>query len=258
MTSLTRGPLPARVYWVRRGIVLLLLVLLLVALVRIVGALTGGDETPQAVQTAADPAPTAAPEASPSAAPTDAATDAPTAGASAGPTAEPTRRPDRPRATRTPEPVPAQPDGPCDDGELEVVPSVTSAVAGGEVAIDVAVRSLDSEACTWTTSARELTLKITSGDDEIWTTRECRRAVVPQDVVVRSAEATTVEVVWSGRRSDAECTRAADWALPGWYHVAAAAIGGEPTDVQFRLLSPVQEAEQEAQDEAREGGRPQT
>ena len=29
-----------------------------------------------------------------------------------------------------------------------------------------------------------------------------------------------------------------DWALPGFYHVEAAALGGEPTDVQFELVDP--------------------
>ena len=28
------------------------------------------------------------------------------------------------------------------------------------------------------------------------------------------------------------------WALPGWYHVAVAALAGEPSDVQFELEKP--------------------
>ena len=32
-----------------------------------------------------------------------------------------------------------------------------------------------------------------------------------------------------------------DWAMPGWYHVEAAALGGEPSDVQFQLTAPERE-----------------
>ncbi len=45
-------------------------------------------------------------------------------------------------------------------------------------------------------------------------------------------------VVWNGKRSDDECSRLTDWALPGWYHVAAAALAGEPSDAQFELEQP--------------------
>jgi hypothetical protein len=49
---------------------------------------------------------------------------------------------------------------------------------------------------------------------------------------------TQVPVVWSSRRSDEECSDRTAWALPGFYHVRAAAYGGEPTDVQFELVPP--------------------
>ena len=34
------------------------------------------------------------------------------------------------------------------------------------------------------------------------------------------------------------CTRRTDWALPGWYHVDAAALAGEPSDLHFELADP--------------------
>ena len=40
---------------------------------------------------------------------------------------------------------------------------------------------------------------------------------------------------WSGRRSDDTCSSAPAWALPGFYHVYAAALGSTPTDVQFEV-----------------------
>ena len=55
---------------------------------------------------------------------------------------------------------------------------------------------------------------------------------------MRLASVTQVPVVWNARRSDEECSDRTAWALPGFYHVRAAALGGEPTDVQFELRRP--------------------
>ncbi len=57
--------------------------------------------------------------------------------------------------------------------------------------------------------------------------------------MVRQAVTTNVGIVWKqARRSDAQCTPLAGWAMPGWYHVTAAALGGEPSDLQFELTTP--------------------
>ncbi len=62
--------------------------------------------------------------------------------------------------------------------------------------------------------------------------------VPEQSVVLRRESVTIVEVTWSGRRSDPDCSRSTAWAVPGYYHVAAAAMGSEPEEQQFRLLPP--------------------
>ncbi len=56
-----------------------------------------------------------------------------------------------------------------------------------------------------------------------------------QTVVVQPDQPAEVTVTWRGQRSDQDCTRAADYAEPGWYHVKVAPTGGEPTDQQFEL-----------------------
>ena len=83
-----------------------------------------------------------------------------------------------------------------------------------------------------------MTLKVTSGDDEIWTSRECPHAVGREEVTLRRDHTTRVDVIWDARRSDEDCSRLTKWALPGWYHVAAAALAGEPSDLQFELERP--------------------
>ena len=100
------------------------------------------------------------------------------------------------------------------------------------------LRTIVSEACTWEVSPETLTIKITSGDDDIWSSRQCPRAVPDPRRRRAQAATTTVGVTWNGRRSDDECSRLTDWALPGYYHVAAAALAGEPADVQFELEAP--------------------
>ena len=56
--------------------------------------------------------------------------------------------------------------------------------------------------------------------------------------MVRKAVSTTVDVSWNSRRSDDTCSRLTEWAMPGYYHVVAAALAGEPADVQFQLDAP--------------------
>jgi hypothetical protein len=123
---------------------------------------------------------------------------------------------------------------------VQVTPAVPdSAHAGSPVDFELELRTLESAACTWAVSSRALVLKLTSGDDRIWSTQDCPAAVTEQSVVVRKDHVTKAEVTWSGQRSDDECTRTTDWAQPGFYHAEAAALGSEPEDRQFELMEPV-------------------
>lgn len=219
-----RGPLPARVYWTRRLVVLGVPLLLVVLLVRLIGGGSDGADGEDAAATVA----------------AEVAAD----GATVGPTAEPVRgeratRTERRRAAapqRTPKP---KPDGPCLPSDVLVEPVVDTVVGGRTVPLAVAVRSIRDDACWFRFSAETVSMTITSGDDLVWASRQCPRAVPDRAVAVRQDPGRPVAVVrWSGRRSDAECGRATPWALPGYYHAVAAALGGEATDVQFRLVPP--------------------
>jgi hypothetical protein len=232
MTSLTRGPLPARVYWTRRLLVLGLALLLVLAIGHLLGGGSDGSDSStqdRAVQAAADP--------------TAAATTGTTDAATPGPGVPADTEATDPSATATTAaaPVLAEPDGTCADEDVAVTPSIRDAVAGADdgIAIVLLLRTATSPACTWHVSAHSLTVKITSGDDDVWSSRQCPRAIEKQDVVVRNAVTTRVVVTWNGRRSDDSCSRFTDWAMPGWYHVTAAALAGEPSDLQFRLEAPV-------------------
>jgi hypothetical protein len=222
MPTLTRGPLPARVYWVRRAMVLGFAFLLVVGIARLLGDGSDGSSGPD--DTAAQVA----------AATTPSGTDT-----SGPPTfSEPTRRPGLHQSrTRTPL---AAPTGPCSGEDIAVTPEVTGAVAGRDVKVVLQLRTLSSPACTWQVSPRNLAVKITSGPDDIWSSRDCPRSIPARQVTVRTAATTKVAMIWKqAKRSDSEdCARFTDWAMPGWYHVSAAALGGEPSDVQFELTTP--------------------
>lgn len=216
-----RGPLPARVYWTRRLLVLGVALALVVVVAKVLGGGSdaSSDGEDQAARMSAEPSGSTTAAAPPRV---------------RARTASPEARPARTRRTR-----PARPDGPCAENDILAVPKVRTAEAGRDVRITVGLRTRVSEACTWTVSPDTLTLSITSGKDDIWSSRECPNAVPTRDVVVRRASATPLEIVWDARRSDEECSKYTEWAMMGYYHVEAAALAGEPTDVQFELVRPV-------------------
>ena len=254
MTALTspKGPLPPRVYWTRRGVLLGVVLLLVFGIARVLGG--GSDATsdaPQARRAAAtqsSAAPTSAAATDPAAPTTGApATTDPSAGTPGTPAATPattpatTPAPGKGRKGRGREPVAPvlpTPTSVCANEDVVVTPSADGAEAGARVQLVLTLRTRATPACTWQVSPDSVTLKITSGSDDIWSSQECPRAVPTQDVTLYRDTDTAVPVVWSGRRSDEECSRLTEAAMPGWYHVAAAAYAGEPTSVQFELGVP--------------------
>ena len=231
MPALTRGPLSPRVYWARRMLVLATALVLVFAIARL---LNGGSDASsgadQATQVAAEQSPTTS--VSTTDLPTPTATRS-QAGAKGG------KHGGRHSATPDPTPTLAAPVGECDGTDVAVTPKVTKAVAGSDVMVVLQLRTLESEACTWRSGHDALAVTITSGKDLIWTSRQCPRAIPVRDVVVRKDVTTNLGVVWhDAKRSGDDCTRLTEWAMPGWYHVTAASLGGEPSDVQFELETP--------------------
>jgi hypothetical protein len=229
MSAVTRprGPLPARVYWTRRLIVIGVALALVFGLGRLLG---GGSDGRSDGDTAA--------LAGSDTQPRQGATHRPSSGSTAR---HPTTKP---KPTKTLAPL-AQPDGPCDASEVLVTPHITGAMAGGEVVLTLELTSTDSAACTWRVSAGTVALKLTSGSDFIWSSQQCPDSITAQDVILRKPVAgdarvqpVKIGVHWSGRRSDVDCSRTTDWARTGYYHATAAALGGTATDQQFQLDFP--------------------
>ncbi|HLN78738.1 MAG TPA: hypothetical protein VK204_16965 [Nocardioidaceae bacterium] len=224
--SRPRRRLPARVYWFRRIMVLAIACGLVFGISRL---LSGGSDAP--------PKPSARPAAavgSTTGSPSAVSSAAAVATAGAAPSSQPTA----PRKTPTQEPL-AIPTGPCLDSDVRVKPAMQgNAYAGGDVRLTLELSTTESPACNWQVSADTLAVKLTSGSDRIWSTQDCRPAVPNQTVVLRSRQGTLLDVTWSGRRSDADCSRNTQWAEPGYYHVEAAAMGADPESEQFYLQPP--------------------
>ena len=205
-----RGRLPQRVYWMRRCVVLGVALLLVFG----IGKLLGGTGSDPGSKIEASTSSAKQEEAQPS--------------ISMGPVA-PSKVPRRKAST-----VLLPPTGECRDNEVSVLPSVSRAWGLQPVVIRLALQGLQP-ACTFKVSPESLVVKITSGDDRIWSSQDCPEAIPTSDVVVRSSVPTHINVTWSGRRSDSGCPNGTDWALAGFYHVFAAALGSTPTDVQFEV-----------------------
>lgn len=239
MTSLApRGPLPARVYWFRRLMLLSVVFLLVFGTARLVG---GGDDktsdSPDATTVAAEPAKKKADkdatEESEDKAEAEAEKKTPAVPApSAAPAAE---------VEKTEEPRP-EPSGVCENSDVTINPVVAKKRRSTKVVIGLVLRTKTAEACTWQVSSRSVTVKIDSGSrkspDDIWQSRQCPDAVPTEEVTLYKDFGTRVMMAWNGRRSDSNCSDQTDWAKTGWYYIKAAAYAGEPTDKQFELKRP--------------------
>lgn len=225
MAGTTRGPLPARVYWVRRLMALGIATLLVVGIAKMLGGssdATSGNDTGRNV---ADTGPATG----------DSGSSFPsTSGASSATGKQHHRK----KKADDPPNREAVPSGPCAASDVAITPSVPKPVAGGDITLMLDISSLETPACTWTLSGRTMALKITSGNDLIWTTSECPRAIPTQDLVVRQADPTRVKLTWDARRSEPGCPVRTEWALPGTYHLHVAALAGKPQDVAFLLTAP--------------------
>lgn len=225
MPPLTRGPLPAGTYWRRRIFVLALAATLVFVFANWLGGGSDAsdDEVPAARQAGGE------------------------VEASQTVTVERTpkgRKGRRNQGPQTPTIDPAltvAPDGNCEPADVRVTPVVTGAVAGQPVTIGLSLQTVQADACYFRVGPDKITVKITKGGREIWTSRECADPVPEQSVVVRRVVATVVPMTWDARESDAECTKRRSWLLGGDFTVAAAALGGEPADSDFELVSPTPE-----------------
>lgn len=223
MSSLLRpvGHLPASVYWFRRALVLVVLVALVFVLVRV---LSGGG----------DPKNTAASGQNPSSAPTAVPTPTPsekTSGPASTTGSGKTKTSEPGKSTTTPKDVECK----GDDVTIEVLPAGRTLTAGNSMNLVVQLSAVRDE-CKAAIDPTELSLTITSGADQIWTTEHCEKVIPRSTMLLAKGKQSAAIILWDGRRSRPGCLPGQLQAKPGTYVVKAVYDGRASTPQAFYIV----------------------
>ena len=261
------GPEPAQTYWVRRGVLLAVVLLLAAIVVFGVANLTkaavatappppiapaGTSPTPSttprpsaAVSTAmAGPTPSAATGgpsatagtstragASTSATPSSSTAAKPSTTPIA-PTAKPSTTPTKPSATPT---VIGTPD--CQPAALRVKVKGDRSLSPGENnTFTLSLINPGAQTCLASVTDQNFGLKIYSGKDRIWSSQDCGKTLAAFDKKLAPRAGVSWKMTWDGERSvkGKECKRGKDTPQPGTYWATAQLDGAEP--VQLRMI----------------------
>ena len=187
-----RGPLPPSTYWVRRAVVLGVVLIVLLVLLRACG---GDDE--------GSPRDTASPAASTETEP--AATASPTAAVASSPSAAPSP----PQAA------------PCNPARLtiEAVADRPAYRRPATPRLSLVIRNPGPNPCRLDVGPAALELRVISGPDRIWSSDDCTPGGAPQIVTVPPGGAQSSTVAWPLRRSRPGCPEGQAGAEPGTYRV---------------------------------------
>jgi hypothetical protein len=198
-----RGPLPPGVYWRRRGLTLLAVVVVLLLLSRACGS----DGKPGAL------APSSSPTPSPSPSPTASRTASPKPSASASPS---------PSASPTPSPTTSAPLGPCKAADLLLSAKADAQAypAGRRPVLTIGIANKGKVPCTRDIGQAAREIRVMSGTDRVWSSDDCSPGG-GSDVVTLAPGAAprTFSVTWSRKRSLPGCKTGTKEAAPGSYKV---------------------------------------
>ncbi len=196
------GGKPPEVYWRRRIVAALGLVLVIVVIYFLVSSPGGNPKTNAASPGATtSPSPSTDPSASPSAsaATTRACTSA--------------------------------------DVKLTVTPNPRNFAAGELPKFDVDIKQEGPTACRLDTTASGTELKITSGSDRIFSSADCPSdaAINARQFLLAPSSSTTFQVNWNRQRSAPQCTAVSATPGAGTYHAVLTIQGIESNDATFTL-----------------------
>lgn len=223
-----RGPMPTRVYWVRRLVLLAVVVLVGWLTIRWIdggdsGATPPEDETPAAATESDDPTPAA--------------------------DRDPKKSRDQNRTARvdTVAETFERPREDCDLTDVLVVPSVTEpAYAEEPVRLSLRISSDSSAPCSLGLDAESLLVVISDGNDTVWDSTHCEDDLPVRDLALQPRWSTLIDLTWSGRHSGRNCASDARPAEPGTYTVEAAMLEGEPSEAEFELVARPKPADDKA------------
>lgn len=214
MSSLLRpvGHLPGSVYWFRRALVLVVLVALVFVLIRVLG---GGSDPKNSAAAGPSSGPTSVPVTTPG---------------------EKTSEPGK-KTSETPKTTESARDVKCkgDDVTIDVVPASRTLATGNSMPVVIQLSAARDE-CKAAVDPTELSLTITSGKDQIWTTEHCEKVIPRATLVLAKGKQSSAIVLWDGRRSRPGCLPGQLQAKPGTYVVKAVYDGRASTAQAFTIV----------------------
>ena len=91
------------------------------------------------------------------------------------------------------------------------------------------------QTCTATVNPDNFELRINSGSDRIWSTKDCATIVKPLTRTLKAEQAMAWKLTWNGRRSRAGCKSRPEIPRPGTYYATAQLAGAEPVRLLMTL-----------------------
>jgi hypothetical protein len=225
------GPLPTRVYWVRRLLLLLSLILLVAIVSWLVSRATASGDAATKATSGSTQRHGQTSKKNTSAAAGTKSTGVPIRGPAGGSAPPQTIHPATAQPTTTQ--PPAAPTGACDVADVGIAIHVPTMRAGDPTSIKLALTG--ESACRLSISARNLVMQVTSGSDRIWSSDDCPNELSTNAVVIRPDTTAHYEFRWDGFRSSKHCGTNVAMAKPGGYWVRAAFLGGDPTKAYFEV-----------------------
>jgi hypothetical protein len=202
-----RGPLPPGVYWRRRALTLVVVVLVLFGLAKACGS----DGKKQVV--------------------TPRTSTSPSAGATKPVTGTTTRPPTAPPTT----PAAA---APCQDSVLVVTTRADAQTypPSRRPILTIGIANTGTVPCTRDVGQGAREIRVTSGNDRVWSSDDCSPGGGTQIVTLQpNAAPVTFAVTWSRKRSASGCPAGTETAGPGTYRVVGRFGQVESTGDTFTL-----------------------
>ncbi len=192
------GPQAPGVYWVRRVLVVLVVLALLLG-VRWLLTGRGSDASPGAS------APSGSPSSSPTSSPTSSPSTTPTPKPSSSATSKPSASSTAVAA--------------CPNSAIAVTASTDAAsyAVGSTPRLRMRIQNTSSTACKRDVGATKNELVITSGSARVWSSDDCTAGGSPQVVTLAPGQSYSVSVTWLGRLSAKGCPSGQPLAQKGSY-----------------------------------------
>lgn len=222
------GPEEPRTYWLRRALVLVA-VLAVVALIVVVGVNAAGGERSAVPQ--ASPSPSQQQSQRPPSASTSASPSPSVTSPTPSPTPTRTKSPSpSPKPTKTPPPS-------CDPDDLRAtLTGKRKFKAKEDLTFNLSLINGGARSCVVEVTADTFELKVTSGNDRIWSTADCAKSVKSIKQTIGPEKAVEWQLTWDGKRSVKGCKTRPEVPRPGTYIATAHLDGAKQVKLGMTLV----------------------